>query len=172
MKSYWHPYWQWLDRSLRWESWFYRSDSVARIFFYQENSMIFLRFISRNSYSISTSSCLSPLQIDSALWTRSAVQTLIVCECGVKMPIRTVGEYLKRWGYTPQKPLLPCLWAEPAAGKSLVRHWVPSHQATGTAGECRNRLGWWIRTALRCSSRSRLRTDWAYPRNSTEHATS
>lgn len=49
------------------------------------------------------------LSIDSALWTRSAVQTLIVCECGVKMPIRTVGEYLKRWGYTPQKPLLPCL---------------------------------------------------------------
>jgi transposase len=38
------------------------------------------------------------LNIDSALWTRSAVQTLIACECGVKMPIRTVGEYLKRWG--------------------------------------------------------------------------
>ena len=45
------------------------------------------------------------LNIDSALWTRSAVQTLIACECDVKMPIRTVGEYLKRWGYTPQKPL-------------------------------------------------------------------
>lgn len=26
------------------------------------------------------------LGIDSALWTRSAVQTLIACECGVKMP--------------------------------------------------------------------------------------
>ncbi len=26
------------------------------------------------------------LNIDSALWTRSAVQTLIACECGVKMP--------------------------------------------------------------------------------------
>jgi hypothetical protein len=23
------------------------------------------------------------------------------------MPIRTVGEYLKRWGYTPQKPVKP-----------------------------------------------------------------
>ena len=45
------------------------------------------------------------LKIDSALWTRSAVQALIACECGVEMPIRTVGEYLKRWGYTPQKPL-------------------------------------------------------------------
>lgn len=45
------------------------------------------------------------LNIDSALWTRAAVQSLIVGECGVEMPIRTVGEYLKRWGYTPQKPL-------------------------------------------------------------------
>lgn len=45
------------------------------------------------------------LNIDSALWTRSAVQCLIASECKVEMPIRTVGEYLKRWGYTPQKPL-------------------------------------------------------------------
>jgi len=45
------------------------------------------------------------MKIDSALWTRRAVQELIMQECGVKMPIRTVGEYLKRWGFTPQKPL-------------------------------------------------------------------
>lgn len=45
------------------------------------------------------------LGIDSALWTRSAVQRLIAVECGVEMPIRTVGEYLLRWGYSPQKPL-------------------------------------------------------------------
>lgn len=45
------------------------------------------------------------LEIDSALWTRQAVQSLIAQVCGVKMPIRTVGEYLKRWGFTPQKPL-------------------------------------------------------------------
>ena len=46
------------------------------------------------------------LNIDSALWTRQAVQSLIAQECGiVEMPIRTVGEYLKRWGFTPQKPL-------------------------------------------------------------------
>ena len=38
------------------------------------------------------------LAIDSALWTGSAVQTLIAYECGVEMPIPTVGEYLKRWG--------------------------------------------------------------------------
>ena len=45
------------------------------------------------------------LGIDSALWTRQAVRTLIAQVSGVEMPIRTVGEYLKRWGMTPQKPL-------------------------------------------------------------------
>ena len=44
------------------------------------------------------------LGIASALWTRRAVRELINKELGVELPIRTVGEYLRRWGYTPQKP--------------------------------------------------------------------
>jgi len=40
-----------------------------------------------------------------ALWTRNAVKLLIKQQFGVEMPIRTVGEYLKRWGFTPQKPV-------------------------------------------------------------------
>ena len=45
------------------------------------------------------------LEIDSALWDRRAVQELIENLCDIPLPIRTVGEYLKRWGFTPQKPL-------------------------------------------------------------------
>ncbi len=45
------------------------------------------------------------LKLDFALWTRQAVAELIEVKCGLKMPIRSVGEYLKRWGFTPQKPL-------------------------------------------------------------------
>ena len=45
------------------------------------------------------------LKLDFALWTREAVRQLILSECGIDMPIRTVGEYLKRWGFTPQKPV-------------------------------------------------------------------
>ena len=45
------------------------------------------------------------LKLDFALWTREAVRQLILHECGIDMPIRTVGEYLKRWGFTPQKPV-------------------------------------------------------------------
>jgi transposase len=45
------------------------------------------------------------LGIPSALWTRPAVQQLIEQQTGRRLPIRTVGEYLGRWGYTPQKPV-------------------------------------------------------------------
>lgn len=44
------------------------------------------------------------LGIDSALWTRRAVQALIKQHCDIDMPIRTIGDYLKRWGFSPQKP--------------------------------------------------------------------
>ena len=44
------------------------------------------------------------LKLDYALWTRKAVMELIKKEYAIDMPIRTVGEYLKRWGMTPQKP--------------------------------------------------------------------
>ncbi len=45
------------------------------------------------------------LKMDFALWNRGAIRQLIEQECGISMPIRTVGHYLKRWGFTPQKPI-------------------------------------------------------------------
>jgi transposase len=42
--------------------------------------------------------------IASPLWTRRAVRDLIQLMFGITMPVRTVGEYLRRWGYTPKKP--------------------------------------------------------------------
>jgi transposase len=44
------------------------------------------------------------LGIASPLWNRRAVRDLIHKEYGIWMPVRTVGEYLKRWGYTAKKP--------------------------------------------------------------------
>lgn len=44
------------------------------------------------------------LKMPFALWTRKAVKELIKDKYGIDMPIRTVGDYLKRWGFTPQKP--------------------------------------------------------------------
>ena len=42
--------------------------------------------------------------ISAPVWTRKAVGELIRNEYGIEMPVRTVGEYLKRWGYTPKVP--------------------------------------------------------------------
>ena len=55
-----------------------------------------------------------------ALWTRQAVQELIKLRLRLTMPLRTVGEYLKRWGFTPQKPLKRAYEQRPAE----VRKWL------------------------------------------------
>jgi transposase len=44
------------------------------------------------------------LGIASPLWSRRAVRDLISEECGITLAIRTVGKYLKRWGYTAKRP--------------------------------------------------------------------
>src|SRR5215831_1690503 len=44
------------------------------------------------------------LGIPSPLWSRRAVRDLIRQELGITMPVRTVGEYLRRWGYTAKRP--------------------------------------------------------------------
>lgn len=44
------------------------------------------------------------LKLDYALWTRKSVQELILHETGIDLALRTVGDYLRSWGMTPQKP--------------------------------------------------------------------
>lgn len=44
------------------------------------------------------------LKLDFALWTRKAVKELVEREFGVVLAITTMGDYLRKWGYTPQKP--------------------------------------------------------------------
>ena len=45
------------------------------------------------------------LKLDFALWNRTAVCLLVREKYGIELPIRTMGDYLKRWGFTPQKPI-------------------------------------------------------------------
>jgi transposase len=44
------------------------------------------------------------LKLDFALWTRKAVKELVEREFGVVLAINTMGDYLRKWGFTPQKP--------------------------------------------------------------------
>jgi hypothetical protein len=54
------------------------------------------------------------------LWTRQAVRQLILQEYGLRLPIRTVGEYLRRWGLTPQRPVRHASRQDPEE----VRRWL------------------------------------------------
>ena len=44
------------------------------------------------------------LKLDFALWTRKAVKELVEREFGVVLAVNTMGDYLRKWGFTPQKP--------------------------------------------------------------------
>ncbi len=60
------------------------------------------------------------LKLNFALWTREAVAQLINDTLKIKLPVRTVGDYLKRWGMTPQKPVKRAYErSEPAVQKWL-----------------------------------------------------
>jgi transposase len=64
--------------------------------------------------------------IAAPLWTRRAVRDLIRQEYDIDMPIRTVGEYLKRWGYTPQKPQRKDQRQDPEAVQEWLEHIYPA----------------------------------------------
>lgn len=54
-------------------------------------------------------------KLECALWTRGAVKLFIEQEYACMMPIRTVGEYLKRGGFTPQRPIIRAYAHHPEA---------------------------------------------------------
>lgn len=61
-----------------------------------------------------------------ALWTRGAVMLLVQQEFGIELPIRTMGEYLKRWGFTPQKPVRRAYEQRPEAVKAWLDEQYPA----------------------------------------------
>jgi transposase len=58
--------------------------------------------------------------IASPLWTRRAVGALIAQQFDIDMPVRTVGEYLNRWGYTAKKPQRHARFQDPEE----VQEWL------------------------------------------------
>ena len=45
------------------------------------------------------------LKLEYALWTRNAVKELVEREFGVVLAINTMGDYLRKWGFSPQRPM-------------------------------------------------------------------
>ena len=74
-----------------------------------------------------------PLKLPFALWTRKAVGQLILRRQGLRLPVRTRGEYLKRWGFTVQKPVQKALEQKPAAVRRWLRQEYPALVAQAKA---------------------------------------
>jgi len=60
-----------------------------------------------------------------ALWTRKAVKELIKSELGIDIAITTTGDYLRKWGFTPQKPKKKAYEQKPAEVKKWLEEQYP-----------------------------------------------
>ncbi len=60
------------------------------------------------------------LTLPFALWTRPALRALIRTRFGLEIQDRLIGKYLKRWGFTPQRPIKRALEQRPEA----VARWL------------------------------------------------
>ncbi|HEY8716849.1 MAG TPA: IS630 family transposase [Candidatus Acidoferrum sp.] len=66
------------------------------------------------------SGCPEQLLLPFALWTREAVQELLLRKFALHVSVWTVGRYLRAWGLTPQKPVRRAYEQNPLA----VRQWL------------------------------------------------
>lgn len=67
--------------------------------------------------------------LTSPLWSRRAVGELIRKECDVVLAVRTVGEYLRRWGYTAKKPARHARKQDPEEVRQWLEHTYPALKA-------------------------------------------
>lgn len=69
------------------------------------------------------------LKLPFALWTREAIATLIQQKYALKLPLRTLTDYLKRWGFTPQKPARQAIEQKPGAVQVWLEEEYPAIEA-------------------------------------------
>lgn len=65
------------------------------------------------------------LKLPFVLWTRAAVRDYIEEKFGICLKLNTMGNYLKRWGFTPQKPVKRAYEQNPKA----VEKWMKEDYA-------------------------------------------
>ena len=63
------------------------------------------------------------LDLPHALWGREAVRELVQAGFGITLARRTVSDYLRRWRFTPQRPIKRALERQDAA----IQAWLTAH---------------------------------------------
>jgi len=65
------------------------------------------------------------LKLPFGLWTRKAVKELVQRDYGITLAINTMGDYLRSWGFSPQKPKKKAYEQNPAAVKKWLDEEYP-----------------------------------------------
>ena len=70
--------------------------------------------------------CPDQLKLPFYLWTREAVGQLIERRFGIRLSVWTVGRYLARWNFTPQKPVRQAFERNPEAARLWLEEEYPA----------------------------------------------
>lgn len=73
--------------------------------------------------------CPDQLRLPFALWSREAVIGLIAQQIGRRVSLSTAGRYLRRWGFTPQKPMRRAYERDDAQVKAWLKERYPAIKA-------------------------------------------
>ena len=69
------------------------------------------------------------LDLPFTLWTRESVRDLIEQRFGIHLALTTTGNYLRRWGFTAQKPIRRALERDPQAVQAWLDQEYPAIEA-------------------------------------------
>jgi len=70
--------------------------------------------------------CPEQLKMPFALWTRAAVRDLIQMRYGIRYSLGMVGRLLRRWGFTPQKPVTLAYERNDRSIRRWLKHKYPA----------------------------------------------
>jgi len=89
-------------------------------------------------------------QLPFALWTREAVRQLIKTHYGIDIPVRTITDYLKRWKFTPQKPVKKAYEQNPNA----IEQWLATDYPAIVARSRKEKadIHWGDETGISCNT--------------------
>jgi transposase len=108
----------------------------------------------RRAQQLICGKCPDQLSLPFALWTRAAIRELIRREFDIRLSIRGVGEYVERWGYTPQKAARRAYERDDAAVKDWLSIEYPKIKAYAKRADAE--ISWGDQTGVR-SDESRHR---------------
>ena len=86
------------------------------------------------------------LKLPFALWTRDAVRLVIKQRFGLSIPLRTISDYLHRWGFTPQKPTKRAYEQDPKRLEQWLKTEYP--EITASAKKEKAEIHWGDETGI------------------------